>query len=189
MNLQAAVPVGNAASEGETMALFFYFSVSFAAYLALTAGTGTVFYFWSGEELVAGAVVSLIFAMVSYRIVPSYVLGDLVNPLKWVLAAFYMVGPFFLSLLVANIEVLYRIISGRINPAIVRVETGLKSEAGVYFFANSITLSPGTLTVNMEPETGVLYVHSLNWTKAPGEKALPGDVSDFVYFWMKLIYG
>ena len=100
-----------------------------------------------------------------------------------------MVGPFFLSLLVANIEVLYRITTGRIRPAIVRVETGLKSETGMYFFANSITLSPGTLTVDVEPENKVIYVHCLNWKKNPGEKALPRDVSDFVYFWMKLIYG
>ena len=171
------------------MAVVFYFFPCLITYLLLTAGSGEVLFFWSLAEIVAGIVVSLIFALITHRLVPSDVLGDLANPLKAIALIFFAIGPFFLSLLYGNLEVLYCIITGKINPAIVRVETGLKSETGVFLFANSITLSPGTLTVDIEPDQHVLYIHCLNWEKQPGEPALPQDVSLFVYGWIKRIYG
>ncbi|HPQ53855.1 MAG TPA: Na+/H+ antiporter subunit E [Spirochaetota bacterium] len=171
------------------MRFLFYAAVSLVTYCALTAGSGEVFYYWSIEELVVGVVLSVLIAGISYRIIPGSVSTEVLNPLKWLLGAFYMTGPFLFSLIIANIEVLYRIISGRIHPAIVRVETDLKSDLGTYFLANSITLAPGTLTIEMDPETHTLYIHCLNWKKKKGEKALPKDVASFLYFWIKLIYG
>ncbi len=75
---------------------------------------------------------------------------------------------FFLYLLVfikevvkANIDVIYRVLHPGlpINPAIVKVRTDIKSETGLTFLANSITLTPGTLTVDVDAENGILYVH------------------------------
>ena len=45
----------------------------------------------------------------------------------------------------------------RINPAIVEVKTKLKSKLGRLALANSITLTPGTLTADIEGDT--LYIH------------------------------
>ena len=61
----------------------------------------------------------------------------------------------------ANIDVAYRVIHPDmpINPGIVKVKTSLKSETGLTFLANSITLTPGTLTVDIDKENGSLYVH------------------------------
>ena len=171
------------------MRFIFCTTTSLLLYLALTAGTGDILYYWSIEELVVGLLVSVITGIVSYRIVPISVAREIANPFKWIGALIYMVGPFFLSLLIANIEVLYRIITGRIEPAIVKVETGLKSETGTYFLANSITLSPGTLTLAVDDESHALYIHSLRWKKEEGEAATPEDVSTFSYFWMKNIFG
>lgn len=171
------------------MRFLFYAAVSLVTYCALTAGTGEVLYFWSTEELVVGTALSILTAGISYRIIPGSVSAEVLNPLKWILALFYMAGPFLFSLLVANVEMLYRILSGRIHPAIVRVETDMKSDLGTYFLANSITLAPGTLTIEIEPDTHVLYVHCLNWKKGKDEKALPEDVASFLYFWIKKIYG
>lgn len=171
------------------MRFLFYTAVSLITYCALTAGSGEVFYYWSIEELVVGAVLSILIAGISYRIIPGSVSAEVLNPLKWLFGALYMAGPFLFSLIIANIEVLYRIISGRIHPAIVRVDTDLKSDLGTYFLANSITLAPGTLTIEVEPDTHTLYVHCLNWTKGKDEKALPKDVASILYFWIKKIYG
>ncbi len=61
----------------------------------------------------------------------------------------------------ANIDVAYRLIHPAlpINPGIVKVKTTLKSDTALTFLANSITLTPGTMSVDIEPEKGFLYVH------------------------------
>ena len=171
------------------MRFIFCTAIAFGLYLARTAGSGDILSLWSSEELLVGVLASLFVGFITYKIVPKSVEKEIANPVKWLFASIYMIGPFFLSLLIANIEVLYRIITGRINPAIVKVETGLTSETGTYFLANSITLSPGTLTIAVDEETHDLYIHCLQWSKSEDEAATPNDVSTFSYFWMKNIFG
>ena len=48
-----------------------------------------------------------------------------------------------------------------IEPGIVKVKTRLKNPMARLFLANSITLTPGTLVVDMEDD-GTIYVH---WIK------------------------
>jgi multicomponent Na+:H+ antiporter subunit E len=61
----------------------------------------------------------------------------------------------------ANIDVALRVLNPTlpINPGIVKVKTTLKSDTGLTFLANSITLTPGTLCVDIDPEEGALYIH------------------------------
>lgn len=75
---------------------------------------------------------------------------------------FILYLPFFIwECLKANIDVAYRVIHPKrpINPGIVKVKTTLKSDTALTFLANSITLTPGTLSVDIDQEQGVLYVH------------------------------
>lgn len=76
----------------------------------------------------------------------------------------YYLPVFFWEMLKANLDVAYRVIHPDmpINPGIVKVRTKLKSEAGLTILANSITLTPGTITVDCDPENGYLYVHCIN---------------------------
>ena len=46
-----------------------------------------------------------------------------------------------------------------IKPGIVKVKTKLKSDSALTMLANSITLTPGTLTVDIDEKNQVLYVH------------------------------
>ena len=66
---------------------------------------------------------------------------------------------FFKELVKSNIRLAAIVLSPAlpINPGIVKVRTGLKSRMGRLLLANSITLTPGTLTVELEDEW--LYVH------------------------------
>ncbi|MBU4343491.1 MAG: Na+/H+ antiporter subunit E [Candidatus Omnitrophica bacterium] len=61
----------------------------------------------------------------------------------------------------ANIDVAYRVIHPDlpIHPGIVKVRTTLTSDTALTFLANSITLTPGTLTVDVDKENGYLYIH------------------------------
>ena len=64
----------------------------------------------------------------------------------------------------ANLDVAKRVIdpSLPINPAIVEISTDLKSNQAKLFLANSITLTPGTLTVDIVEDK--LYVHWIDLT-------------------------
>ncbi len=102
----------------------------------------------------------------------AYITGDLFvkrpyvlkHPKRyWYFVAYYI--PVFLwECLKANIDVAYRVLhpSLPIKPGIVKVKTKLKSDTGLTFLANSITLTPGTLSVDIDRDGGILYVHWIN---------------------------
>lgn len=171
------------------MNYIFFSVISFISYMALTAGSGTAFLVWSIEEIIVGAFLSLLFSIFITKIGPRKLPFKLLNPLKWLMFIIYIIGPFLFSLTLANFEVVYRVITGRFKPAITKIETGYKSETGTFVLANSITLTPGTLTVDMDEETHDLYIHNLAWKKSPEEKATPKDVSGPLHFWVKKIFG
>jgi multicomponent Na+:H+ antiporter subunit E len=62
----------------------------------------------------------------------------------------------------ANLDVAYRVITMNIRPGIIRVHTGLNTDLGIFMLANSITLTPGTLTVGIDEETNDLFIHNIN---------------------------
>ena len=68
------------------------------------------------------------------------------------------------EIMLANVHVLYLALvpSGirHIEPAIIHFHTKLKDPAARYLLANSITLTPGTVTIKMEGSE--LYVHSIS---------------------------
>ena len=93
---------------------------------------------------------------------------------------------FFFYCLLANFDVLYRIIHPKmpINPGIVKVRTNLKTAAGRTMLANSITLTPGTLTVAMKDE--FLYIHWINVGTDDIDKASKEIVAKFERFLIKI---
>lgn len=62
--------------------------------------------------------------------------------------------------IIANLDVAYRVLHPNlpIKPGIVKVKTKLKSKSGLTALANSITLTPGTMSIEVDPD-GYLYVH------------------------------
>jgi multicomponent Na+:H+ antiporter subunit E len=93
----------------------------------------------------------------------------------------YYVPLFVWECLKANIEVAYLVIHPMlpINPGIVKVKTRLKSEIGLTFLANSITLTPGTMSVDLDRENGILYIHWINVKCTDIDKATAHIVSTF----------
>jgi multicomponent Na+:H+ antiporter subunit E len=66
-----------------------------------------------------------------------------------------------------------------INPGIVKVKTTLKSDTALTFLANSITLTPGTLCVDIVAEEGLLYIHWIDVKSQDVEKASQLIVTKF----------
>jgi len=147
----------------------------FITYLLLTTGSGTIG-FWSIEEILLGLILSLIAGFITRNV---FVKKDfrMLNPLRWIIFIGYVVGPFFVGMAKANFDVAYRVITGKINPGIVKISPGLKTDLGVTLLANSITLTPGTLTVDIDEEYNDLYIHWINVKK----DTLKGDSVDCRY--------
>jgi len=61
----------------------------------------------------------------------------------------------------------------RIDPTIVTFKTKLKSNVARVALANSITLTPGTITIRVEGN--IFYVHAISRKAAAG---LPGEMED-----------
>jgi len=61
----------------------------------------------------------------------------------------------------------------RIDPTIVTFKTKLKSNVARVALANSITLTPGTITIRIEGN--IFYVHAISRKAAAG---LPGEMED-----------
>jgi multicomponent Na+:H+ antiporter subunit E len=80
-------------------------------------------------------------------------------------AALYLAA-FLYELLTANVDVARRVLapSMPIEPAVVEVPLRVETDLAVTTIANSITLTPGTLTMDYDAETNSLYVHSIDAT-------------------------
>jgi len=83
------------------------------------------------------------------------------DPRRWFWACIYF--PYFLVLCIkSNLDVAYRVLHPDlpIRPGIVKIRTRLTSEMAKTFLANSITLTPGTMTVDIVGQD--LYIHWIN---------------------------
>lgn len=72
----------------------------------------------------------------------------------------------------ANIDVAYRVLHPKmpIDPRVIEFETTLRGELSQVTLANSITLTPGTITIRVKPEQGKFLVHAI--AKEPAEALL-----------------
>ncbi|TEU15474.1 MAG: hypothetical protein E3I12_00340 [Hadesarchaea archaeon] len=82
------------------------------------------------------------------------------EPKRWGYALAYLPA-YIWAELKAHASVIYCILHPRmpIKPGIVRVPTELKSDFGITGLANAITMTPGTLSVDVNEEKSSLYVH------------------------------
>ncbi|MEE8359779.1 MAG: Na+/H+ antiporter subunit E [Candidatus Omnitrophota bacterium] len=94
---------------------------------------------------------------------------------------FYYTPMFLWECFKANIDVAYRV--GHpdipIHPGIVKVKTTLTSDMGLTFLANSITLAPGTLSVDIDKDKGFIYVHWIEVKDKDVERATQLIVEKF----------
>ena len=78
-------------------------------------------------------------------------------------AALYVVI-FLKDMVIANFSMARLVLSPDppVNPGVVEVPLRVRSDAAVTTIANSITLTPGTLTMDYDADRNSLYVHSIS---------------------------
>lgn len=81
----------------------------------------------------------------------------------------------FWEIVKANIDVTKRVLGlAEISPTMVRIKATQKSDLGLVLFANSITLTPGTISIDVE-EDGHILVHAIS---REGTEGLEGGEMD-----------
>jgi multicomponent Na+:H+ antiporter subunit E len=111
-------------------------------------------------DVAVGLVFSAVVSLLAGNILPNRP-TRLIDPRRWLWMLLYL--PYFLYYCIkANLDVAYRVLHPDmpIRPGIVKVRTVLKSDMAKTFLASSITLTPGTLVVDIVGED--LYVHWIN---------------------------
>ncbi len=151
---------------GDQVSFVAQFGVTFVAayliYLVLTMGSGTDILFWSIEELFAGVILSLVVGFFGKKFLFLNARDiRMLSPARWINFLIY-IPSFLVAMAKANVDVAKMVITGKINPGIVRIRPELKSDLGISLLANSITLTPGTLTLDIDEKTHDLFIHWIN---------------------------
>jgi multicomponent Na+:H+ antiporter subunit E len=133
------------------------------------------------QVVIAGVIASALIAVLFHEILPKEH-RVFISPVRlfWFLV---YVPVFFYYMIKANFDVVYRALHPKmpINPGIVKIETSLKTDSGITALANSITLTPGTLTVDLTDD-GFLYIHWINVKATDTEQATELIARKFEWF-------
>jgi multicomponent Na+:H+ antiporter subunit E len=80
---------------------------------------------------------------------------------------------FIWEMIKANLHVAYLVIHPLlpIKPGIVKIRTELNKDSALTVLSNSITLTPGTMTVDVNAEAKELYIHWIDIKETGEEKA------------------
>ena len=151
-----------------------YFILGFIIWMLLTWSTDT-------QVIIAGLIASAIVAILFHEILPKEH-HLFISPMRLFWLLVYL-PVFFYYVMKANLDVVYRALHPKmpIKPGIVKIKTELTTESGITALANSITLTPGTLTVDLTDD-GFLYVHWINVKSDDIEEATKHIAHKFEWF-------
>lgn len=128
------------------------------------------------QDLIIGAAVALFVTYLTADLVEGLedkrpaVSRGIASKLKKTALLLYYAAIFLWECLKANIDVAWRVLhpDPPIRPGTLAVKTSLKSDVALTLLTSSITLTPGTTSVDVDKEKGVLYIHCL-YVKDPFE--------------------
>jgi len=133
------------------------------------------------QVVVAGLIASILVSVLFHEVLPKEH-HVFISPVRVFWSLVY-VPVFFYYVIKANFDVVYRALHPRmpIRPGIVKIKTNLKTDSAITALANSITLTPGTLTVDLTDD-GYLYIHWINVKSDDVEQATEFIASRFEWF-------
>ncbi|KPU63961.1 cation:proton antiporter [Thermococcus sp. EP1] len=137
------------------------------------------------QELVMGVIFSLIVGALTYEVFTEKGLANL-NPRR--IAYFVAYIPYFIwAMIMANLDVAYRVLHPKrpINPGIVECKTTLTNNTGKLVLANSITLTPGTITLDVKGDR--YFIHWIDVKDESVEGASESITKPFEKF-LKVIF-
>lgn len=128
------------------------FLIMFAAWLAFT-------FTFARNELIIGALAASAVAAITRKFAFERQLGLEAAHVR-LLSALKFAGYFIYAEVLSHISVAKAVLSGKISPAILRLDVKPKTATGNTFLSSAITLTPGTLSVDVG--NNALYIHYLD---------------------------
>ncbi|NPV88816.1 Na+/H+ antiporter subunit E [Coprothermobacteraceae bacterium] len=125
------------------------------------------------QEVLFGLVLTFLVTVFTHDLWSETKLARVVNPLNWpVVIAYFLV--LLWEMIKANVDLAWRTLHPKlpIYPGIVEVEADLPSDEAYTLVANSITLTPGTISVDVDKENKRMFIHWVHVdTEDPKEAA------------------
>ncbi|MFA4640101.1 Na+/H+ antiporter subunit E [Pyrococcus kukulkanii] len=134
-------------------------------------------------DLVTGVLVALVISVLTSKYLVERP-GKALNPLRWLWALIYFLWYMIVAEVKAHIDVIVRIFTGNVKPAIIKVPVNLSSDYSKMLVANSITNTPGTVVVDVDGE--YLYVNWIYATTDRPEEARERISKEFEKFASKI---
>ncbi|MDY9927673.1 Na+/H+ antiporter subunit E [Methanosarcina sp.] len=142
----------------------------------------------SGEVTIGNLFLGLVFGMVVVQPFSKlYRMDEVVVPTgNWVAKIPKKIKYFYVlikEIIKANIVVAKIVLSPKIDikPGIIAVPIRAKTNIGITGIANTITLTPGTLTVDISDDKTILYVHSIDATNPQGVRdSIRDDLEHYI---------
>ena len=133
----------------------------------------TLFIFWilltvnfSIFFLILGFFISLIIGLIATRLTLASIEGKRKTLKQYFFATEHLFALIFSAIfriIRANVELIYQVLTLKIDPKIVRIKVNLSSDAELTLISHLITLTPGTLVIDVEDgntdEESYLFVH------------------------------
>lgn len=96
------------------------------------------------------------------------------RPLRRAWRSVVLVFVFLRELLVSAVEVAWYVLqpSLTIRPAIVRYPLSVQTDREITMLANMISLTPGTLSMDVAPDRSAIYVHAISVSSDDGQEVI-----------------
>ncbi|WP_292467333.1 Na+/H+ antiporter subunit E [Methanolobus sp.] len=143
-------------------------------YIAYSAILGLVWCFVHGTVNVNNFVLGVIIAPFIIRPFKTLFPFDqdfsFVNAIKKIPAQITFLYVLIKEIIKANVMVAKIVLQPKIDikPGIIAVPIDSKTDLGITAIANTITLTPGTLTIDVSDDRSILYVHAIDATDPEG---------------------
>ncbi len=150
------------------MRLLFWTVLLFVMWLILTANLQMA-------NILIGAAVSFSIALL-YTKLFVHKAFEFISPF-WFMVYLYVL---LKNLIISNIQISKRILRPdmKLSPAIVAVKTNLESDWKKLLLANSITLTPGTLTLDIKDDT--LFIHVIEYDESSNKENIIKEFEDII---------
>ncbi len=127
------------------------------------------------DNIVVGAVVSFSIALLYTKMFTHHKF-EFINPVYFLIYIYILLK----NIIISNIQIAKRTLSPNmeLSPAIVAVKTTLKSNWKKLLLANSITLTPGTLTLDVKDDT--LFIHIIEYRDGQSKEEIIKEFEDII---------
>jgi len=150
------------------MRLLFWTLLLFGMWLILNAN-------FQMENILIGLAVSFSIALLHTKLFTHTAL-DSIHPI-WLVVYLWVL---LKNLIISNIRIAIRTFSKdmKLSPAIVAVKTNLESDWKKLLLANSITLTPGTLTLDIKGDT--LFIHVIEYYEDSDKEEITKEFENII---------